>query len=125
MKKFKAFCRSFHKNVVVMGKWRAFFFVTFTKEGRSSINKLFELTKNCRTNTIESIHWSRIIPGHRIIYTKYAKGLEDHELYLDIPMIRVVKNHRYYVVVDGNHRLPAFIKRAKRTNDLIKCEVMK
>jgi hypothetical protein len=127
MKKFKAFCRSFYKNVIVKKKVRGFFYLFFTKEGRTAVERLWELTKNCTRIEVVTLDYECIQPGHRIIYKKYADYLLKNCREIKIPMIRVVADPTCkgrFIVVDGNHRLPALKERARRSYRVIKCEVM-
>lgn len=119
MKKLKAFCKSFYKNIIVKRKFKALYLLMFNREFRARLEVLHELTKNCTRTEIREIHWGLIKPGHQLIYRGYAAFLRENEKTMDIPMIRVVQINStgtYYVVVDGNHRLPALAQRAYRTN---------
>lgn len=127
MTKWRAFCRSFHKNVIVKKKYKAFGHLLFDREYRASIEKLHQLTKNCTKNEVKPVHIDDLVPGHKIVYPAYALSL--FGVANNLPKIRVVyDNERHkYVVVDGNHRLPALILYASTRGlykDVLFCEVI-
>lgn len=124
MQKFKAFYKSFYKNVVVKHKFRVFFLIIFNKRFQTQINNLFELTKNCTESSFEFIAPEKIRLGHDIVYKAYAL-----DLILDrnrkIDPIKVVKLKEEYIIIDGNHRYLALALRALINKENILCEVIK
>lgn len=124
MTKFKAFCRSFHKNVIVKRKYRAFWTLLIDRHYRADLDRLFELTKDCTKREQRELEVKDLVHGHRVVYEAYA--LELMRSKDSIPMIRVVfdpVSHKY-VVVDGNHRLPAIKTRAMAGETKVVCEVI-
>jgi hypothetical protein len=125
MTKWQAFRHSFHKNVIMKKKYKAFITAFIDPSYRRSINRLRELTKDCTREEVQYIGVEHLVHGHKIIYVGYALGL--FAVAKDLPMIRVVYDvqQNRYVVVDGNHRLPALLSYARAIGaSAIQCEVM-
>lgn len=125
MTKFKAFVRSFYKNIIVKRKYRALMALLFDSTYRRDINNLHLLTKNCTKKEVERIHVDALVAGHRVIYPGYALDL--FGMVETLPAIRVVKDptRNKYVVVDGNHRLPALLMHARSSGSYsVICEVI-
>lgn len=125
MTKWRAFLRSTHKNVIVKRKYRAFLALLFDSSYRRDLNKLHELTKYTTNKEMRAISADALVPGHRIIYLGYALSL--FSVAKDLPPIRVVFDaiQGKYVVIDGNHRLPALVTWARTTESKsLNCEVI-
>lgn len=124
MKKWQRILRSFYKNIVIKKKFKSYW-VSFTDAGyRAEINRLFDLTKDSKGTVMRLIRTDLLVHGHRIIYPKYTESLMLDDT-TELEPIRVVKHEDKYVVVDGNHRLPAIIARAKRKQThFTYCEVI-
>ncbi len=108
MKKFFAFCKSFYKNVIIKRKFKAFWLILTDPEFKANLNRLHDLCKGKKRLVTRRISKDRIVPGHRIVYPAYAQSLVGA---VYIPPIKVVydSKRRKYVIVDGNHRLPAIL----------------
>jgi len=115
MSKWERILRSFYKNIIQKRKFRSYYQSFVDKEYRAQINELYELTKNSTGTEMRYVPTNLLTPGHKIIYPKYAQSLIDNE---ESPLepIKVVAWSGGYVVVDGNHRLPAILARAKKHN---------
>jgi hypothetical protein len=125
MTKWQAFLRSTYKNVIVKRKYRAFMALLFDPSYRRDLNKLHELTKYTTNKEMRAINADSLVPGHRIVYPIYALGL--FSVAKDLPPIRVVFDavQGKYVVIDGNHRLPALVAWARTTDSKsLTCEVI-
>jgi hypothetical protein len=91
---------------------------------RAQLNRLYELTKESSRMEIRYVKTALLVPGHKIIYPGYVlKLLRDESIELE--PIRVIESNGRFIVVDGNHRLPAIMERAKkrRFTSFTKCEV--
>lgn len=104
--------RSFYKNIIVKRKFRSYWMFITDKEYRAQINNLYELTKNSVGTRMKFVPTSLLVHGHNVVYMEYATKLmmDDN---VELPPVKVVKSNGKYVVVDGNHRLPAILLRAK------------
>ena len=125
MSRWKSFARSFKKNVIGKKKYKAFAMLLFDREYRASINHLFFLTRGCTKSEIVRIDCRSLIPGHKVVYPAYALDLFSKTD--ELPPIRVVFDRvkQKYVVVDGNHRLPALLLRALASESkTIECELI-
>lgn len=124
MKKLARIWRSFYKNIIIKKKFKSYW-ISFTDAGyRAEINRLYELTKDSTGTEMRMVRTDLLVHGHRIIYPEYTKSLMLDDT-TQLEPIRVVWHNDKYVVIDGNHRLPAIIARAKRkkTNGTM-CEVL-
>jgi hypothetical protein len=93
-------------------------------EYRAQINRLYDLTKNSKGTEMRLIRTSLLVHGHKIIYHGYAESLMLDDT-TPLEPIRVVHSYGKYIVVDGNHRLPAIIARAERLKtEFTQCEVI-
>lgn len=124
MGKYKRIWRSFYKNIIIKRKFKSYW-TSFTDAGyRAEINRLFELTKNSKGTEMRLVRTSLLVHGHRIIYPKYTASLMLDDT-TQLEPIKVIEHEGKFVVIDGNHRLPAIIARAARLKtEFTKCEVL-
>lgn len=123
--KLKKMATSFHKNVIVKKKYKSFLMAIVNPNMRRDLNRMYELTKNCTRTDLKSIPVNSLRHGHQVVYPDYALSLFAGAK--DLPRIRVVYDpaRDVYVVVDGNHRLPALLTYARHSNyEYIECEVL-
>ena len=113
MAKWERILRSFYKNIIIKRKFKSYWQSFVDMEYRAQINKLYELTKDSTGTVMRYISTDLLVPGHKIIYPKYAQSLIENE---ESPLepIKVVEHDGKFVVVDGNHRLPAIKARAEK-----------
>lgn len=124
MKKFKRILRSFHKNIIVKRKFRSYWMSFVDMEYRAQINNLFELTKDSVGTEFRLVPTSLLVHGHKIIYPEYTASLMLDDT-TELEPIKVVEHNGKFVVIDGNHRLPAIIARAARLKtEWTRCEVI-
>lgn len=130
MKKYIRMAKSFYKNIIVKRKFKSYWQSFVDPEYRAQLNELYEITKHSSKREIRYVKTSLLVPGHKIIYPDYAlsllKKVYDDET-VELEPIRVIEHEGKFVVVDGNHRLPAIIERANRKHrglsSRTKCEV--
>lgn len=124
MKKLLRMWRSFHKNIIVKRKFKSYW-TSFVDSGyRAEINRLFDLTKNSTRTEMRLVPTSLLVHGHRIIYPEYTLSLMLDDT-TPLEPIKVVEHDGVFVVIDGNHRLPAIIARAARLKtEFTQCEVI-
>lgn len=115
MKQIKRFWKSFHKNIIVKKKFKAYWISLIDKEYRGQINNLFELTKNSVGTEMRYVRTSLLVAGHKVIYKEYTDSLINNDE-VNLEPIKVIESNGKFVVVDGNHRLPAILARAKRNS---------
>ena len=122
MSKMTRFAKGFYKNVILRHKYKAFLLVIFSSQYRRDLNRLYLLTKGCTRSDLRPIHMDNIVHGHQIVYPGYALSL--FSIASSLPPIRVVfdQTQHKFVVVDGNHRLPAL--KMAFNGEFIECEVM-
>lgn len=124
MKKLQRIWRSFHKNIIIKRKFKSYWQSIVDAEYRGQINRLFELTKDSKGTEMRYVRTSLLVFGHKIIYPKYALSLMIDDS-VQLEPIKVVEHEGKFVVIDGNHRLPAIIERAERLGtEWTKCEVI-
>lgn len=130
MSRLIGFCRSFYKNVIVKRKFKAFFMFLFDSEYRGAIERVYKASKGRKVTETREIEFRCIKQSHKIVYPDYAYILMRDEA-REIPPIKVTlicqdkAQRQVYLVVDGNHRLPALMARAKKQGKTtILCEVM-
>jgi hypothetical protein len=124
MSKWERILRSFYKNIILKRKFKSYYQSFVDKEYRAQINELYELTKHSTGTVMKYVPTSLLTPGHKIIYPEYAQSLIDNEE-AQLEPIKVVACSSGYVVVDGNHRLPAILARAKKHGtNLTYCKVI-
>jgi len=125
LRKLQQFVRSFHKNVIVKRKYKAFLMIFTNATMRRDLNKLYTLSRDCTKREFRPIHINALRHGHAIVYPDYALSL--FATARNLPAIRVVFDpvEAVYIVIDGNHRLPALLAYARHSNhEYINCEVM-
>lgn len=115
MSKWERILRSFWKNIIIKRKFKSYWQSFVDREYRSQINVLYLLTKDSKGTEMRYVPTDMLKAGHKIIYPKYSQSLIDNE---ESPLepIKVVEYAGEFIVVDGNHRLPAIIARAKKHN---------
>lgn len=106
MKKFWLFLKSTYRNVILKRKLKPFLMLLTDAEFRASINKMYELTRNCSRIDIVEVRLGDIGFGHKIVYPEYVKTLSP-DVYA-LPRIKVCREGVGYRVIDGNHRLACF-----------------
>lgn len=124
MSKWERILRSFYKNVIIKRKFKSYWQSFVDIEYRAQINRLYELTKDSTGTEMRYVPTDKLVAGHKIIYPKYTQMLIDNE---ESPLepIKVVEHEEKFVVVDGNHRLPAIIDRAaKHKTNATYCKVI-
>lgn len=125
MTKYERWWRSFKKNIIKKKKFKAYFQYYIDSEYRAQINRLFEITKDCTSKSLEYVPVWQLEHGHKITYPDYELQLMRDDS-VDLEPIRVVQQGIVFVVIDGNHRLNAIRSRAKRYGtELVLCEVLK
>lgn len=124
MRKLKRMWRSFHKNIIVKRKFRSYWMSLVDLEYRSQIKYIFDITKETTQSKIAFVPINLLVHGHKIVYHEYAAALMvDDEVNLE--PIKVFYHKGMYVVIDGNHRLPAIKSRSERLGlEKIKAEVI-
>jgi hypothetical protein len=82
-------------------------------EYRNQIKHIFEITKDTTHSKVMLVPTHLLVHGHKIVYHEYAAALMlDDEINLE--PIKVFLRNGKYIVIDGNHRLPAIISRSER-----------
>ena len=117
--------KSFVKNIIIKRKFKAYAQSFYDKEYRAQINRLYELTKGSSGTLRWRIPVDTLKHGHKIIYPEYEQLLVNNDR-IPIDPIKVVQlDDGTHLVVDGNHRLSAVIKRAKdKGEQFTECEVI-
>lgn len=116
--------RSFHKNIIVKRKFKAYWTYLVDAEYQEQIQNIYRITAHCRACKIMQLPTNMLVHGHKVIYAEYSKRLMQNDS-LELEPIKVVEHNGRYVVIDGNHRLPAILDRSKRLNtQWTKCELI-
>lgn len=124
MEKWKRILRSFHKNIIIKRKFRSYWMSFVDREYRAQINRLYDLTKDSKGTEMRLVRTAMLVHGHKIIYPEYTLSLMLDDT-TPLEPIKVVLSYGKYVVIDGNHRLPAIIARAERLGtEWTQCEVI-
>lgn len=124
MKKWQRIWRSFYKNIIIKRKFRSYWMSFMDSEYRAQINRLYDLTKDSKGTEMRYVRTSLLVHGHKIIYPKYTESLMLDDT-TKLEPIKVVQSYGKYIVIDGNHRLPAIIARAERLKtEWTQCEVI-
>jgi len=124
MIQFKRMWRSFYKNIIIKRKFRSYWTSFVDKEYRDQIRHIYQITKHCTASKMMNIPTHMLVHGHKVIYRGYANDLVFNDC-ADLEPIKVVEYQGQYVVVDGNHRLPAIMSRYKRGKmQWTKCELI-
>lgn len=117
--------KSFYKNIILKRKFKAYAMSFYDKEYRNQINNIYKFTKHSRGTMLDAVPVDLLKHGHKIIYSEYEKVLTEND-HIPIQPIKVVQlPDSTFLVVDGNHRLKAVVKRAKKNGqDKVVCEVI-
>lgn len=124
MRQLKRMWRSFHKNIIVKRKFKAYWTYFIDPEYKAQVDNIYKITAHCRASKMMNIPTHMLVHGHKVIYLEYANSLVFNDC-ANLEPIKVVEHEGRYVVVDGNHRLPAIMSRYKRKKmQWTKCELI-
>jgi hypothetical protein len=124
MRQLKRMWRSFHKNIIVKRKFKAYWTYFVDPEYKAQVDNIYKITAHCTGSKMMNIPTHMLVHGHKVIYLEYANSLVFNDC-ANLEPIKVVEHEGRYVVVDGNHRLPAIMSRYKRKKmQWTKCELI-
>lgn len=116
--------RSFYKNIIVKRKFKAYWTYFVDPEYKAQVDNIYKITSKCTASRMVEVPTHLLVHGHKVVYLEYSNNLIFNDKAVLEP-IKVILHKGNYVVIDGNHRLPAIISRSKRNKTWwTKCELI-
>lgn len=124
MKNLKRCWRSFYKNIIIKRKFKAYWTYFVDPEYKAQVDRIYKITEKCTGSKMMNVPTHMLVHGHKLIYFEYANNLIFNDK-AELEPIKVIEHEGQYVVIDGNHRLPAIKSRYRRGKmDWTKCELL-